>query len=217
MVQKFLNQLEIRFGRYRGIKNLTTIIVFGMGIVYLADYLLGPAFGIYPSNYLVFDKHAILRGQVWRMVTFIFTPPNASLLFILMQLLFIHFTGNLLQRHWGTLRFNIFYFFGAACSMAAGFITGYATSHYLNLSMLLAVSVLYPMMQVNFYGIIPIRMKWLAVIELLLILPGLLSGSWGVRIAILISLLNVALFFYDRLLKSFQDARRRYEWKKNWR
>ena len=111
VVQKFLNQLEIRFGRYRGIKNLITIIVFGMGAVYLADYLLGPAFGIYPSNYLVFDKHTILRGQVWRMVTFIFTPPNASLLFILMQLLFIHFTGNLLQRHWGTLRFNIFYFF----------------------------------------------------------------------------------------------------------
>lgn len=217
MFQKLMEQIEIRLGKYRGIRNLITMIVGAMAAVYIADLVLIPTFGFSLASYLAFDRSCILRGQVWRLVTFIITPPNSSLLFIVMSLVFLHFTGNILQSHWGTLRFNLFYFCGAICSLIAGLITGYATSYYLNLSLLLAVAILYPMMQVNFYGIIPIRMKWLAVIELVLLLPGMINGGWGERIAIIVSLLNVALFFYDRMLRQFKEARRRYEWKKSWR
>lgn len=217
MFQKLLNQIEVRYGRYRGIRNLITIIVTVMAGVYVADLVLAPSLGIYLSSYLAFDRTLILRGQIWRIVTFIFTPPSEGLLFIVMQLLFLHVTGSLLQSSWGTLRFNLFYFCGMLGSMIAGFITGYATSYYINLSILLAVAILYPMMQVNFYGIIPLRMKWLGVIHLILLLPGLLSGSWGVRLAIIVSLLNVALFFYDRLIHQIKEAKRRHEWKKSWR
>lgn len=216
MFQKLLDRIEIRVGRYRGIRNLITIIVAAMAAVYVAD-LFAPTLGFYLSGYLTFDRAAILRGQIWRIVTFVITPPNASLFWIVMQLLFIHFTGQMLQNHWGTLRFNLFYFTGVIGSAVAGMITGYATSYYINLSMFLAVAILYPMMQVNVYGILPVRMKWLALIDVLLLLPGLLSGTWGERIAILVSLANVALFFYDRLIRSVKEAKRRYEWKKNWR
>ena len=106
---------------------------------------------------------------------------------------------------------------GVVGSAIAGMITGYATSYYLNLSMFLAVAILYPMMQINVYGILPIRMKWLALIDVLLLLPGLINGFWGEKAAILVSLGNVALFFYDRLIRSIKDAKRRYEWRKNWR
>lgn len=217
MFQKLLNRIEVRYGRYRGIRNLITIIVAVMAGVYVADLVLAPSLGIYLSNYLAFDRALILRGQVWRIVTFIFTPPAEGLLLIVMQLLFLHVTGSLLQSSWGTLRFNLFYFCGMLGSIIAGFITGYATSYYINLSILLAVAILYPMMQVNFYGFIPLRMKWLGIIHLVLLLPGLISGSWGVRIAIIVSLLNVALFFYDRLIHQIKEAKRRYEWKKSWR
>lgn len=217
MFQKLLNRIEVRYGRYRGIRNLITIIVAVMAGVYVADLVLAPSLGIYLSNYLAFDRALILRGQVWRIVTFIFTPPAEGLVFIVMQLLFLHVTGSLLQSSWGTLRFNLFYFCGMLGSIIAGLITGYATSYYINLSILLAVAILYPMMQVNFYGFIPLRMKWLGVIHLVLLLPGLISGSWGVRIAIIVSLLNVALFFYDRLIHQLKEAKRRYEWKKSWR
>ena len=216
MFQRLLDRIELRVGRYRGVRNLISIIVAAMAAVYVAD-LFAPTLGYYLSNYLAFDRAAILRGQVWRIVTFAITPPSASILFIVMQLLFIHFTGQMLQNHWGTLRFNLFYFCGLIGSVIAGMITGYATSYYINLSMFLAVAILYPMMQINLYGILPIRLKWLALIDLLLLLPGLISGTWGERIAIVVSLLNVALFFYDRMIRSVQQAKRRYEWKKNWR
>ena len=216
MFQRLLDQIELRVGRYRGIRNLINIIIAAMAAVYVAD-LFAPTLGFYLSGYLAFDRAAILRGQIWRLVTFVITPPNTSMLFIVMQLLFIYFTGQMLQRHWGTLRFNLFYFTGMIGSLIAGLITGYATSYYVNLSMFLAVAILYPTMQVNFYGIFPIRMKWLALIDLLFLLPGLINGTWGERIAIIVSLANVALFFYDRFIRGIKEAKRRYEWKKSWR
>ena len=216
MFQKLLDLIERRYGRYRGIRNLITIIVAAMAAVYVAD-LFAPTVGFYLSSYLAFDRAAILRGQIWRLVTFVITPPNVSFVFIIFQLLFIHFTGEMLQNHWGTLRFNIFYFVGIIGSVIAGMITGYATSYYINLSIFLAVAILYPNMQVNIYGILPVRLKWLALLDVLFLLPGLVNGFWGERIAIIVSLINVVLFFYDRFIHSIKDAKRRYEWKKNWR
>lgn len=216
VISRFLNQLEARVGRYRGIRNLITIVVAAMAIVYVADYVLGPVTGFYLSEYLEFNRTLVFRGQVWRLVTFVVTPPNESILFIVLQLMFVYFTGNMLENHWGTFRFNLFYLCGLLGSLVSGLITGYATSYYVNLSLLLAVAILYPAMQVNLYGILPVRMKWLALIELLLLIPGLMGG-WGQRIAIIVSLLNVLLFFSERLIEQAKNAKRRYEWKKNWR
>lgn len=217
MLKKLLDSLERRLGRMGGINNLMTWVVLIMGGVYVADLVLAPSLGISLSSYLVFSKEAILRGQIWRLVTFVFLPPTSSLLFIIVQLLFYNFLGNMLQSHWGRLRFNLFYFTGMIFNIIAGMVTGYATSYYLNLSLFLAVAILYPEMHINIYGILPIRMKWLALVDVLLLLPGLITGTWGTRVAIVLSLANVLLFFYDRFLQQFKEARRRYEWKKNWR
>jgi len=217
MIEKMLNRLESRYGRYRGVRNLMTIIVAAMAIVYVADMVLGPAMGLYLSDKLAFNRSAIFRGEIWRIVTFVITPPSSSIFFIIMQLGFIYYTGTMLQNRWGTLRFNLFYFCGMIGSMIAGFITGYATSYYVNLSLLLAVAILYPMMQVNLNGLLPLRMKWLALIDVVLLLPGLVNGSWGERFAIIVSLLNVALFFCDKFIYHIKEAKRRYEWKKSWR
>lgn len=217
MVKKLLDNLERKLGRMGGINNLMTWIVLIMGGVYVADLVLAPSLGIYLSERFAFSRELILRGQIWRLVTFVFMPPSSSIVFIIFQLLFYHFLGNLLQSYWGRLRFNLFYFTGVLCNIIAGFITGYATNYYLNLSLFLAVAILYPEMQINVYGILPIRMKWLALVDLLLLLPGLINGTWHTRIAILVSLAHIAIFFYDRFIHQFKEARRRYEWKKNWR
>lgn len=217
MIERLLNRIENRFGRYHGFRNLIQFIVAAMAAVYVADLVLGYTVGFSLSAYLSFHRAAILHGQIWRIFTFVVTPPSTSILFILMELGFLYFTGTMLQSRWGTLRFNLFYFTGMLSNIIAGFITGYATTYYLNLSLMLAVAILYPMMQINLYGILPIRMKWLALLNAALLLPGLITGTWGERIAILISLLNVLLFFFDRLLDQMRDVKRRYEWKKNWR
>ena len=217
MVNKLIVRIERRMGRMGGINNLMTWIVLVMGGVYVADLVLAPSLGIYLSSLMMFSKAAIMQGQVWRIFTFVFVPPETSIFFIIIQLLFYNYLGNMLQSYWGRLRFNLFYFAGVIFNIAAGFVSGYATSYYLNLSLFLAVAILYPEMQINIYGILPVRMKWLAVIDLVLLLPSLLGGTWAIRLAVLLSLANVALFFYDRLIDQYKHMRRRYEWKKNWR
>lgn len=217
MFHKLLNRIEIRYGRYRGIRNLMSIIIAGMAVTYLADLILGPVTGIYLSQWFAFNRELILRGQLWRLLTFVFTSPSQQGVLYLLQLVFIYFTGNMLQNQWGILRFNLFYFCGMLGTLLAGMITGYATGYYVNLSLLLAVAMLFPQMQVNLYGLLPISMKWLALVELLLLLPGIVNGTWGIRGCILVSLLNVLLFMEDRLMKYYHEAQRRRQWKKNWR
>ena len=217
MFQELLDRIEIRMGRYCGIRNLMTILVAAMGATYLADLVFGPSMGFYISDFLAFDRAKILQGQIWRLVSYIFIASGQGSVMLILQLLFFYFTGNMLQNRWGTLRFNLFYFCGVGLSTIVGMLTGYATNYYLNLSLLLAVAILYPLMQVNLYGILPIRMKWLALIEIALLLPGIVNGTWGVRIAILASLINVALFLSGNLIKQVREAYRRYQWKKNWR
>ena len=70
-------------------------------------------------------------------------------------------------------------------------------TYYLTLSMFLAYAAIFPDMQVYLYGIIPIRVKWLALIDLLLLAYSFVLGGIGSRIAIVVSLLNFLLFYFS--------------------
>lgn len=215
MFEKLLSRAEKKFGRYSGIPKLMMILCVGMGIAFVADYLLS-VYGINVSGYLSFQRNAILRGQVWRLVSFVFLPPSSSPLFLLISLMFYWYLGNTLQSTWGTFRFTVYYLCGMLGAIIAGFLTGYTTNSYLNMSLFLACAILYPDTEVNLI-IIPIKMKWMALIYLLPVLQTLLSGNLLQIVALVMSLLNVVLFFYGDLIQRIRDYRRRQQWKKNWR
>jgi membrane associated rhomboid family serine protease len=97
----------------------------------------------------------ILRGQVWRILTFIFVPNTFSPLWLLVSLYFYYFIGNTLEREWGTAKFTIFYFSGAVLTavfvLLVYLFSGYSYSvygtYYINLSMFFAFATLYPNFQ----------------------------------------------------------------------
>ena len=62
MFEKLLSRGERRFGRYFGIPKLMMILCIGMGVTYVADYLLA-AYNISLSYYLMFDREAIFTGK----------------------------------------------------------------------------------------------------------------------------------------------------------
>ena len=66
---------------------------------------------------------AVLHGQVWRLITFIFIPPNSNILFILFSLYFYWLIGSALENQWGEFRYNIYYLCGMICTVIAGMIT----------------------------------------------------------------------------------------------
>lgn len=219
MLSKFIARLEARFGRHRGVRNLMGIVVGGTVLVYLADFLLLMVTGLSLSAQLSFNRTAILQGQIWRLVTFVFVPTGSShILLLAINLYFDWLMGEMLQSHWGTFRFNLFYFTGLLGTIISGMITGYATAYYLNLSLMLAMACIQPEMPLQLYGIIKIPLKWLALFSLAMMLLPLLSAfDWRTLLCVLISLINVLLFLADRLMEQLRNARRRRQWKNQWR
>ena len=105
---KWLDKLERTWGRY-AIKNLMSYIVFLTGIVYALSYFDRSGFVI---SKLMLIPELVLRGEVWRLVTYIFIPPDTSIIWILFTLYFYYMVGIALEQEWGSFRFNIFYFTG---------------------------------------------------------------------------------------------------------
>lgn len=212
--ERWLDKLNQKFGRY-GIRNLMTFIVGGMAIVYLMELLIYPMTGFSLSSVLAFNRSAVLHGQIWRLITFIFIPPDSSILFILFSLYFYWLIGNALENQWGAFRFNIYYLCGMLCTVIAGMITGYATNSYLNLSLFLAFALMYPDYQVMVFFVLPVKMKYLALLDVAGLAVMFVVDSWAGRIALLVSLGNVILFFRRDFIDGIQNAKRRYEWRKN--
>jgi len=164
---------------------------------------------------LDFNLKEILGGQVWRIITFIFMPPGFNPILTVFALYLFWLMGSALEREWGKFKFNIFYFCGIFATMAAGFITGYATNYFINMSIFLAFALLFPNFEVMIFFLLPVKVKFLAILYAALMLWDFITGSWQGRIALLISLLNIALFFGGDFIHLMKRLLRKFKWKKD--
>ncbi|MDE5885641.1 MAG: rhomboid family intramembrane serine protease [Oscillospiraceae bacterium] len=211
---KFLNQMERKYGKF-AIPNLMTIIVFGMGLVFLLDSFTGfnPDYEYGLTSLLYFDRDAVLHGQIWRILTFLFLPPDSSPFFIVFALYLYWIIGSALEQQWGSFRFNIYYLCGVLGTIISGLITGYATNTFLNLSLYLAFAILFPDFEILLLFFIPVKMKYLAMLEGILIAGSLIFSDWTDRFCILFSLMNVILFFWKDLYDRIRYWNRRRQWR----
>lgn len=189
----WLDKLERKFGRW-GIPNLMLYIVITIAAVFIGDVIFSVR-GVSLSSYLALFTQTAVHGQFWRFITFIFVPPTTSIISLFFFLYFYYFLGSTLENVWGTFRFNLYYLFGWIGAIIAAFFTGYGTSTYLNLSLFLAFAALYPNFELLLFFAVPVKVKYLAVIDLLYNASSFFYGDWASRAAILMSLLNVLLFF----------------------
>ncbi len=209
----FLDKLDRKFGRY-ALRNLMTIIVFGTAIVFFLDMIVYTRTGVDITAWLYFDREAIFRGEVWRVLTFVFIPDAWNLFTLAISLYFYWLIGNSLENEWGSFKFDLFYFCGVLGAIVSGFITGYATVYYVHLSLFLAFALLYPDFRVYLFYFLPIKVKWLAIIDLVGLVLLFIFSLWIERIALLVALLNVALFFGYGTFMKFRQWRRRRKWQK---
>ncbi|MBQ4075681.1 MAG: rhomboid family intramembrane serine protease [Clostridia bacterium] len=206
---KWLNAIERKIGRHY-IPNLMKYLVLAMAGVFILEYLPLPRSAY---QFLMFDRAAVLRGEIWRVITFIFLPPNASLFWIIFSLYFYYFLGSSLESQWGSARFNIYYLFGIIGNVIAGFITGYATNEYLNLSLLLGFAALFPNMEFMLFFFLPVKVKWIGLVDGLFLIYQLIMVPWPNKIALVASMLPFILFFgRDAWLMIRMEYRRIRRW-----
>lgn len=205
----FLNKMERKIGKY-AIPNLMIYLIAAYCIGFVI-YMVNPNFMLM----LTLSPYHILHGQVWRLITWILMPTDTRVFSLLIMALLYYQLGSALERSWGTFRFNVYIFGGMLFTVIGAFIlygiyaasgTGNLetislissltfTTNYINLTIFLAFAVMYPEMQILLFFIIPVKMKWMAVVYAVLIAINLILTSWGGRIAIIMSILNFLIFF----------------------
>lgn len=227
-MEKLLNKLERKFGRY-AISNLSLYII----IAYVIGYVLTLTGSV---EFISLNPFKILHGQIWRVVTWIIVPPSTLNIFTIIMLFFYYSLGTSLERTWGTFRYNIYIFSGFLFTVVGGFLLygiylamGYPgevvglfisnafSTYYINLSIFLAFAAIYPNMQVMLYFIIPVKIKWLAWLDVAVLLISFFTGNMGIKVSIIASLLNFILFFLTTInIKRFspKEVHRRTSFKR---
>lgn len=233
MNQNWLDKLERKFGKYA----LTGLMKYIVAIE-----LIGAMIGIInPQVYFTFfafDIRAILRGQIWRLITFVFYPELTSLdivsiLFFAIEVYLYYFIGNTLERVWGSFRFNVYYISGLLLSIVAGIIVFLATGismwpvgfSYINQALFLAFATLFPDMEFMLMFLIPVKAKWLgfvyAGLMVMNVLQFIASGNiigYAYAAAIIVSMLNFLIFFLSsRNMKrfSYRERKRKADFKRS--
>ena len=217
-MKNWLDKMERRFGRY-AIRNLTMYLLAGYAIGYLLSFTMPQLL-----TYFTLAPALILKGQVWRLLSWVIIPPNDNIIFVIFMMLLYYSLGNTLESYWGAFRYNVYIFSGILFTVIGAFIvngliggiTGFGSlysTYYINMSIFLACASIMPDYQLLLYGIIPIKMKWLAVLDVVLLAVDAVQGGLIIRIVIIASLLNFIIFFFcNRNLRGHspkQAARRK--------
>jgi membrane associated rhomboid family serine protease len=191
----WFSRQESKFGRF-GIPDLILYVVVGRGLAYILA-LINPEY----AYYLILYPEKVRHGEIWRIVTYIFTPPASAPFWAFLELYMTYVIGSALEAVWGNFRFTMYYLLGALGTAAASqFILGTpATPTFLNLSLFLAFATLFPDFSVMLFAILPIRAKYLGWIMGGYLTFRFWSEPLAVKVAIIVALANYLIFFWRRI------------------
>ena len=212
------NGLRRKLEKY-AIPNLTLYLIICYGIGYLMQFLVPAGY-----QYLMLDPFLVLKGQVWRLVTWILSPPDSSNIFFVLITLYLYYSlGGLLERIWGTYKYNVYLFSGLLFTILGAFVLcGYSvlmgaqptmytglyllnngsavyfgqfSTYYINMSIFLACAASIPDVQVLLMFLFPIKVKWLGIVYGIILLVNCIQGGIATWIVVIFSLLNFLVFF----------------------
>ena len=187
--------------RDKGIPNLMLYVSLGCALVYLISQIT-QNYVLY--NLLVFDRTAILRGQVWRLISYPLTFYNGNILLMGLMLYCYYSLGRAMESIWGTLRFNLFYLTGIIMmDVYCLLFGGQADVTYLNMSLFLSYATLFPNAGFLLLFVIPVKAWIFALVDLALVVYGLIVYPFPYNLFSVISLANYFLFFGKDVLNLF--------------
>jgi hypothetical protein len=180
------------------------VLIFGQVVAFCLG-LLQP--GFLEAIALVPSK--VLAGEWWRLATFPIVPTTLNPLFLLFGLTLFHLMGSALEGHFGTLRYNLFLLVSYLCCLGVALLFGWigqgqmeVTNGFLYGSVFLAFAWLFPDFELSLFFILPVKVKWLALLTVAgyvwTFSQGLFQfadGGWIICLLVLAANLNLLLFF----------------------
>jgi hypothetical protein len=202
---KLLDRLERRIGRF-AVPNVTVLVIVGQVLAYTltyADQGLRKALELVPAR--------VLDGEVWRLVTFLFLPPLTILIWAIFFWYLFLLMGTALEKTWGDFRFNAFLLIGWLATVGVSFLTPDtpAAAVFLQGSVFLAFAYMFPDFQLMLFFLLPIKIKWLALVQWLSYGYVLVRGSPIERLLVLAAVSNFLVFFGRDILRRMRAGRRK--------
>ena len=222
-----MSDFERKFSKY-AVRDLSLKLI----ILYLAGYVI---YYLKPEilYHMTLNPYAIVHGQIWRLVSWLMIPPSTSNLFFIAVMMFFYYSiGTSLERVWGAWRYNVFIFTGILLTIVSAFLwmgftylTGgggtlaqvgagsyfdyYSlafSTYYINMGIFFAYALTFPEAMVLLFFIIPVKVKWLGLLDVAYLVFEFLQATSATRFAIAATFVNIAILY----LRSHRSVRRSY-------
>jgi hypothetical protein len=192
-MDRFLTRLERRFGRHAP-EHVTLWMVGFTAVGYLLLYTR-PELG----SLFVLTREGLLRGELWRLVTFLLMPWQLQggmlgPVFMIFAFLFLYSMGSALEQQWGAFRYDLFLLLSVAGTVLAALLVGGVTNEYIFLSLSLAFAVEFPDYEILLFFVLPVKMKWVGMLSGAFLLFEFLSGDLADQAGILVAMGSFLLF-----------------------
>jgi hypothetical protein len=209
----FLHRLERTFGRF-AIPNLSLYLVMGQVFVFLLALL-----GRDLSSAMVLQGASVMNGEVWRLFTFVFVPDiltnkALSLVLVVFGWYLFYLMGGALEHFWGVFRYNCFLLVGWLLTVLVAFIFPLALGEtiFIGGCVFLAFAYLNPNFELLLFFVLPVKIKWLALLLWLQFGYMFVVGDMAQRLMILAALGNFFLFFTGEIIQRTKAGQRRAEY-----
>lgn len=212
----FLTKLERKFGRF-AIPNLTMILIGGFILGYMIEIFAPEALTLIALN-----PAKVMKGQVYRLITWVVMPPESTnIFFVVISLMFYFYVGRTLENSWGDFRYTVYIlsgilftdlgimltYFGMAAAGQGDLVELYiqyglygASTYYLCLSMFLACAFMFPDMQVLLMLIIPVKVRWLGYLDIAYLIVTVIQFGqmhyYVGMVTVVMSVLNFIVFYF---------------------
>ena len=204
---KLSDRLERWFGRF-AIPQLTLVLLTGQVACFVIGHLK-PEF----LTLLPLVPSLVFRGEIWRLVTFVYFPPDIHPIFAFFAFYLFYLMGTALESEWGEFRYNAYLFIGCVLTVAVAFFTPDVptTNAFVAGSIFLAFAFLYPNVEFYLFFVLPVKVKYLAGLTWVLYGLSFVFGQWPERTAILASVGNFFLFFGKDIVAHMKGAKHQME------
>lgn len=148
-------------------------------LVFLLQFV-NPSIGMM----LDFDRVKILNGEVWRVVTFLFAESGSggqgalAMLFLFFMVMIAFMMSDALEGAWGIFRTTLFHYTAFVGLLLANFIYPVAlagSGFFVYISAFFAFATLFPRHEFLMFLVIPVQVRWLAMLTGGLIVFGVLA------------------------------------------
>ena len=176
-----LGSLERRFG-WLAFPGILRFYAMFQALVYLLR-MVSPDIG----RMLDFDRGKIMSGEVWRVVTFLFSALASvgtgvlGILAMVFLTMIAFMMSNALEDAWGVFRTTMFFLLGMIGLIVGNFLMPQlmpASGLLLYASAFFAFATLYPKVEFLLFLILPVQVRFLAWIQAAALAVAMLAQPW---------------------------------------